>query len=526
MVHRTGVVLRGDPRRVVAQLFLPGQEMLIEGESRASSVLDRVERLSDDEVSRALASTRLRFGDRHVNLDGILLEHFRMVEHRCANREDLTEARCLLIGAYFTREYSIESAALFNPSIVPHPDQSGLPAGDLRVILSVRAVGEGHISSIGFREGIVRASGEVEIDEPGLTAGAGYGSDYSLHRDNFLWQLEEMGGAGESDLFVLSMLPERFSYAGLEAALADLAVNRLTHEHVDEAMSRLRWIAQCNYAITFPPHSRLPERVLWPSSPTESHGMEDARFVRFSGPDGERTYYGTYTAFDGRHVVPQLIQTADFHRFRISQMSGSAAKNKGLAIFPRHIDGRYVALSRWDREANDLVLSDNCRHWDRPVTVQVPELDWELIQLGNCGSPIETKAGWLVLNHGVGPMRVYGIGALLLDRDDPTKVLGRLREPLLTPNDEEREGYVPNVVYSCGALVHDGTLVLPYGSSDASVRVATLRVDDLIGALDERVQGRGRVTPRVAPSNPGRTVASSDEVAPQRLASTSTSTER
>lgn len=260
--------------------------------------------------------------------------------------------------------------------------------------------------------------------------------------------------------------------------------------------------------------------------------MEDARFVHFVGDDGERTYYGTYTAFDGRHVVPQLIQTGDFHRFRISQMSGAAAKNKGLAIFPRMIGGRYAALSRWDRESNDLVLSDNCRHWDSPVTVQAPDRPWELIQLGNCGSPIETDEGWLVLTHGVGPMRVYGIGALLLDRHDPSIVLGRLREPLLTPSAEEREGYVPNVVYSCGALVHRGVMVLPYGCSDLSVRVATVPLDDLLGALESpgrsataaTPQLRALVTPSAEPENPGRTVATSATEAPQRFDSTSART--
>jgi len=483
LVQRTGTVLRGDPRRVVAQLFLPGQELLIEGESRASTVLDRIAALDDDEVAVALARTRLAFSERHTHLDGILEEHYSMVEHRVPDRYLLTKDRRLLIGAYFTREYSIEAAALFNPSIVPHPDQSGLADGDVRFILSVRAVGEGHISSIGFREGVVASSGEVRVHEPALTAGAGYGSAYSLYRDNFLWQLEELGGPRESDLFVLGSLPERFTYTDFEAALAELSMTRLTHEHVDETIARLRLIAQCNYAIEFPEASRLDERVLWPSSPTESHGMEDARFVRFMGDDGAVTYFGTYTAFDGRHVVPQLVQTGDFHRFRVSQMSGAAAKNKGLAIFPRMVDGRFAALSRWDRESNDLVLSDNCRHWDSPVTVQAPERDWEIIQLGNCGSPIETEAGWLVLTHGVGPMRVYGIGALLLDRRDPSVVIGKLPLPLLTPNDDEREGYVPNVVYSCGAMAHGDRLVLPYGCSDHTIRVATVDLPGLLDAL-------------------------------------------
>ena len=283
---------------------------------------------------------------------------------------------------------------------------------------------------------------------------------------------------------MLHLLPARFDFSDLEHALNELETNWVSHENVELAVARVRWISRCNYAISFPEHSRLSERVLWPQGPTESHGMEDARFVQFTDTDVTPTYLGTYTAFDGAHVVPQLIETDDFHTFQIRQLSGSAAKNKGLAIFPRKIGGQYVALSRWDREANDLVTSDNARHWDNPVTVQSPEKSWELIQLGNCGSPIETDEGWLVLTHGVGPMRVYGIGALLLDRDDPTKVIGKLNQPLLTPNETEREGYVPNVVYSCGSLIHRGHLILPYGCSDSMVRVCVVEVDELLNALD------------------------------------------
>ena len=485
LVQRHGVLLRGDPRRVIAQLFLPGQEVLIEGESRAIPVLERIQRMSEDEAMEALLRTHARFGLRHRDLDSILMTNFRRVEHRCHEPEALTPVRRLLIGAYFTREYSIEAAALFNPSIVVHPDQSGLGDGELRFVLTVRGVGEGHISSIGFREGVIAADGGVVVNLPGLSATAGDSTAYSLYRDNVMWQLEELGGHGENERFVLGLLPEHFTYQQLEQALSVLDSDRLIYRDVDQSMARLRWVTQCNYAVEFPAETRLAERVLYPTSPTESHGMEDARFVHFTDDDGHSTYYGTYTAFDGQHVVPQMIQTSDFLNFRISQLSGSSAKNKGLALFPRKVNGQFVALSRWDRESNDLVYSENARHWDRGITVQAPEQPWELIQLGNCGSPIETEAGWLVLTHGVGPMRLYGIGAMLLDLDDPSRVIGKLQEPLLTPDEHEREGYVPNVVYTCGALAHGDTLVMPYGCSDATVRIATVDLPSLLAQLRE-----------------------------------------
>jgi predicted GH43/DUF377 family glycosyl hydrolase len=242
-------------------------------------------------------------------------------------------------------------------------------------------------------------------------------------------------------------------------------------------------VAASNYDTIFPEDSAIGERVLWPMGPTETHGMEDARFVRFVDDDGSVTYYGTYTAFDGVHVAPQLLETTDFRAFRITQLTGLAARNKGMALFPRRIGGRYVALSRWDRENNAIAFSDDCRAWGGPATLQSPEQPWELLQVGNCGSPLETTEGWLVLTHGVGPMRVYSIGAVLLDLDDPTRVVARLPEPLMVPDASEREGYVPNVLYSCGALLHGDTVVLPYGIGDAAIGVAVIRLPDLLDRL-------------------------------------------
>ncbi|HYT37928.1 MAG TPA: glycoside hydrolase family 130 protein [Acidimicrobiia bacterium] len=482
-VRRLSPQLGPDPRRVLARLFVPGQEMLADGESRAGGVIERILALSEEEVAATLEATLASFGSRHRDLETIFEEHFDLVAHRLGHHNHLTEERRLLMGAYFTNEYSVEGAALFNPSIVLHPDQSQMGFGEARIVLSLRAVGEGHLSCIEFRTGIVDAGSQIRIDDPGTVLVPGRARPAVYERALFRGKLAELGERGESAAFVLDALPERFTRLELELALAELGDQILTRTNAPETIDHIRRVAASNYDTVFPEDSALGERVLWPKGPTESHGMEDARFVRFVDDDGSVTYYATYTAFDGVHVSPQLLETTDFRTFRITQMTGPAARNKGMALFPRRIDGRYVALSRWDRENNAIVTSDDCRAWGGPVTLQSPEQPWELLQIGNCGSPLETADGWLVLTHGVGPMRVYSIGALLLDLDDPTRVVARLPEPVMVPDASEREGYVPNVLYSCGALLHADTVVLPYGIGDAAIGVAVIRLSDLLGRL-------------------------------------------
>jgi predicted GH43/DUF377 family glycosyl hydrolase len=482
-VQRLSPQLGPDPRRVLARLFVPGQEMLADGESRAGGVINRILALSEEEVTATLEATLASFGARHRELETILEEHFDLVAHRLGARIELSEERRLLIGAYFTNEYAVEGAALFNPSIVLHPEQDQVGFGEARVILSLRAVGEGHLSCIEFRTGIVDAGSQIRIDDPGSVLVPGRARPPVYERALFRGKLAELGEAGESAAFVLDSLPERFSQVELELALADLGDQVLTRTMARETIEHIRWVAASNYDRIFPEDSAIGERVLWPIGPTESHGMEDARFVRFVDDDGRVTYYATYTAFDGVHVVPQLLETTDFRAFRITQLTGPAARNKGMALFPRRIGGRYVALSRWDRENNAIVTSDNCRSWGTPTTLQSPERPWELLQIGNCGSPLETPDGWLVLTHGVGPMRVYSIGALLLDLDDPTRIVARLPEPVMVPDASEREGYVPNVLYSCGALLHGDSVVLPYGIGDAAIGVAVIPLPELLDRL-------------------------------------------
>ena len=483
LVTRTPHRLRPDSRRVVTRLVLPGQEMLGAGESRAGGVIERILALPDDEVSAALDAVMAGFGGRHRRLRATLEEHFELVAHRLAGGDALSSERRLLMGAYFTNEYSVEAAALCNPSAVLHPDQAGLGPGEARFIMSVRAIGEGHVSSIGFRTGVIGAGGDVDVDDPGPFLETGRRLPGRYDRELFRAELTELGTLGESAAFVLDALPMTFTADELDRALADLGDQVVTHSDVRETVEHVRSLALSNYDIDFPPESTIAERILLPMAPSESHGMEDARFVRFVDDDGSVTYYATYTAFDGVNVVPKLLETADFRQFRITPLTGPAAKNKGLALFPRRVGGRYLALSRWDRERNSVVSSPDGRSWEAATTVQSPERAWELLQLGNCGSPIETPDGWLVLTHGVGPMRVYSLGAVLLDLDDPTRLLARLPAPFLVPDDSERDGYVPNVVYSCGALLHDQNLMVPYGISDATIGFVVVQVGEILDRL-------------------------------------------
>ncbi len=479
-VTRTDVVLTANPARVLARLFVPGHELSRDGRSRASGVLARILALPEDEVGAALGRVRARYAGRHRDLPEVLRANYERIAHRIPDDVVLSDEHRALVGAWFTHEYAIEAAALFNPSAVVHPDQSGLAPGWCRFVLSLRAVGEGHLSSVEFRTGVVGPAGELRIDGAGPHIESGRVLPTWYDRELFAAALAGQDIDRESAAFVMDRLPPRFHSGELESALAALAAERLTRPTAARTADLARRIAACSYEVEFPPDCPIDGRVLWPQGPSESRGIEDARFVHV---EDDGVYRATYTAFDGASIAPQLIETADFRRFRMSQLSGPAARNKGMALFPRRVRGRHVALSRWDRENNAIATSADGVCWDDPVTLQTPSRPWELLQLGNCGSPVETEAGWIVLTHGVGPMREYAIGALLLDLEEPSRVLGALRDPLLAPADDERDGYVPNVVYSCGALRHGDRLLLPYGASDASVRFAFVDLPLLVERL-------------------------------------------
>lgn len=481
-VSRGTLRLRPDPGRVITALFVPGEEMP-EGDSRAKSVVERILAMDGDDVTATLADVRGRFGHRHRDLEAIWLEHFRLAARRLGRVDDVPVEKAMLVGAYFTRELSLEGAALFNPSMVAHPDQGGLVPGETRYVMSLRAVGEGHISSIEFRTGTVGPAGAVRLDGPGKFRECGQHSPGPYSRDLFHAKLAERGCDNYAAAQVLDRVGPVFGPADLDSALEASHRDVLARKPALEALLAIRWVAANNYTVKFAPETQLAERVLWPHGPAEAQGMEDARFVRFVDDDGTVTYFAPYTAFDRVAIAPQLLSTTDFATFGVTQLSGRFAVNKGMALFPRRIGGRYLALSRWDRENLAVAVSDDLSEWGEATTLHFASRPWQLVQVGNCGSPTETPEGWLVLTHGVGPMRSYGIGAILLDLDDPRRVIGSLSYPLLLANEEEREGYVPNVVYSCGALVHGQALVLPYGFSDSAVGFARVDIAELLRAL-------------------------------------------
>jgi predicted GH43/DUF377 family glycosyl hydrolase len=478
-VQRTGLILRPNSRRVLIRTFLPGSEQ------RIRAIIARVLTVSEDEVDQEWMRVLIDFGNRHPHIANFFLKRFEEVRPYLPTDIPLSAGRQCLLGAYFTQEYALEAAALFNPSMVWHPDQEGLADGEKRFILSLRATGEGHISSIVFRSGIVGADGSIRIDTPSpFVTAADVLPDSRYNKSLFNRKLQELDLLNRFAEETLALLPEEFTDNDLKETLAfQERRNRVMARENNRTAQGLMVLALANYEFCYAPDQALSERVVFPYSPTESGGIEDARFVRFVEDDGSIRYYATYTAYDGRIALPQFLETQDFLHFRISTLNGSEIQNKGMALFPRKIGGHYVMLSRQDNENIYIMYSDMVHFWHEKKLLLRPTYPWEYVQLGNCGSPIETDAGWLVIHHGVGPMRRYSIGAFLLDKDDPERAIGRLPEPLLAPDEEEREGYVPNVVYSCGGQVHNGILILPYAMSDSASSFATIRLDELLGAM-------------------------------------------
>jgi predicted GH43/DUF377 family glycosyl hydrolase len=480
-VRRTPLILRPDPSRVLLRPFTPGDS------ERVGRIIGRILAIPEECVAPLLSAICDEFCKRHENIHAVFLERFAQVRETFETDQELSEQRRQLIGAYFLAEYALEAAALFNPSIVPHPDQTGLQAGALRFVLSLRATGEGHISSVTFRTGVLLANHRIDVITPtGFLTEPRQVPNLLYEKGLFGRKLAEIGLTREFSRRVLNKLRGSFTLDDLRRSL-QAEQFRLPDgmSREDQLESQGIWLlARSNYEVQFQPNQKLSERVIFPATPSQRNGIEDARFVRFQQDDGNYIYYATFTAYDGRVVMPELVETADFLFFRFITLNGPAAQNKGMALFPRKINGRYAMLSRQDNENMYLMFSDNVHFWNECTALLKPAFPWELVQLGNCGSPIETDAGWLVLSHGVGPMRKYCIGAFLLDRDDPTKVIGRLREPLLSPNQKEREGYVPNVVYTCGAMLYNGELIIPYGLADQATGFATVALADVLGAMN------------------------------------------
>ncbi len=435
-VRRREIMLLPDSSRVIIRPFIPGNEQ------RVTTVIGRALALSEDETERELKGVRAEFSSRHLGTDALWLSNFERVLPQVFTQRPLSRARRLLLGALFSGEYALESAALFNPSIVPHPDQAEVEQGALRFIMSLRATGEGHISSIEFRSGVIAAGGEIRLDEISRFASAtGIVPNPEYLKKTFAIKLQEMGFENEYAQAVLNALSEGFSRSDLDKAVARTRSDTLpATRDLHRTLDCIQWLADSNYELQFSSELALSERVIFPESPTESKGIEDARFVRFVEDDGSAKYYATYTAYDGRAILPQLIETEDFLRFRMLTLSGNGVKNKGMALFPRRIDGRYAMLARQDDENLFIMFSDDPNYWSEPQLLLRPSETWESVKVGNCGSPIETEAGWLVLTHGVGPMRKYCIGAALLALHDPRRVIGRLREPTALPRGYRARG--------------------------------------------------------------------------------------
>jgi len=424
-LNRQALYLRPDPARVIVRPFKPTTEprdFNPTDKTRANHIVERVLALNSEAAASQLAEVLENFLGRHRNLLETFEARTDEMEEALVDHSTFSKIQRQLIGAYFLNEYSFEASALFNPSIVSHPDQSDAPKDGLRFVLSLRAVGEGHVSSLTFRAGTIAADGSLSVDPTARLASSP--------------RIERRSAGADGD----------------------------------------------DIELTFKPNEDISERVIFPVTESQSNGIEDARFVEFND-GGRKTYYATYTAYSGRAIRSELIETSDFVSFRMSPLRGAATHNKGMALFPRRIDGKYAMIARQDNENLYLIYSDDLYRWDGGQAVLKPLFPWEFVQIGNCGSPIELDEGWLLLTHGVGPVRKYSIGAALLDKNDPFKVLARSREPLLRPEPSEREGYVPNVVYTCGAMRHNDQIILPYAVSDTFSNFATVKISTLLNTM-------------------------------------------
>ncbi len=478
-VSRTKIRLNPDYKKVIPRFFNTGNE-------RSGILINKVVLMNEEDAQRLLTHILNEFASRYRNIQSIFQKHFSLIKYLLPDdvQQSLSEEKKLLIGSYFTMEYSIEAAALFNPSVIEDPDQEGVMPGQKKVIISFRATGESHISSVVFKKGIFNENGMISFEPSGKFLAEGY-----------VTELENDNRAGLTDILSKMALPE-----DILSGILNQLHNQLPYKDIEvilkNALQKIESSGEKNklcydilhrlntcYELQFPPESDLSERVIFPVTLTEKNGIEDARFVKFADDDGSFTYIGTCTAYDGTFILPQLIITTDFRLFKISRLYGKAAINKNLALFPKKINGRYAMISRIDGINNYIMFSDNLYMWEEAVLLQQPKYPWEYVQVGNAGSPVETEKGWLLITHGVGPMRKYCLGASLFDLNDPTIELGRLKEPLLVPEEDERDGYVPNVVYSCGSIIHGDKLFIPYAVSDHASTFATIPLQELLDEI-------------------------------------------
>ena len=479
-IERKAVKVTPDSRRVIARFFFNGEE-------RAVELIKKVLSLSKEQTFALISPILQDFSKRHRNITKKLQRHCERVETQIRlagyDPDEIDEYARLLIGSYFTHEYSIESAAFFNPSIFEDPDRSNLEEGQQRVIISFRAVGEGHVSSIVFRRALIDRNNDITVMPAGNYIDEADRIRNAIYQKKLFLRKGAEEGINEDFLRTVDeKLGDQFDYVALKSIIIE-AKEKTTDEKTIKQYNLILALSDSYRKISFSRDTDISDRVIFPISDLESKGIEDARFVKFTRDNGSIVYYATYTAFDGIHILPKLLKTTDFYEFRTSPLNGPGAKNKNLALFPRKVNGKYAMLSRIDGWNNYIMYSDNINVWEDPIKIQCPEYPWEFVQIGNCGSPIETPEGWLVMTHAVGPMRRYSISASLLDLNNPEIEIGRLEEPLIIPNPDEREGYVPNVVYSCGSIIHNGELIIPYGLSDHSSSFATVNLALLLDRL-------------------------------------------
>jgi predicted GH43/DUF377 family glycosyl hydrolase len=483
-VERKDVKFMPDSSRVVARFFMNGDQ-------RTQNLVARIVAMSDFQVNQTLEQTLREFSRRHRNISQVFIKHCSkirdLIEEMQVNYEDLSEERKLLIGSYCTMEFALESAAFFNPSMIEDFDQTYLEAGEKRVIISFRATGEGHISSLVFRRGILDKNNDLHLMKIGKHIDKAEISHKKLYdKKRFIERLTEMDIPKKFSKAIMNRLPDRFEYYALKQEVNKILEDTNMIAERKRALEEITWLVDSFYDIEFKHDADLSARVIFPISESESSGIEDARFVRFVDEDGKIKIFATYTAYNGHTILPKLLSTDDFYTFRIMPLHGDGAQNKNLALFPNKIKGKYAMLARIDGVNNYIMFSERTTLWKNPILLQKPKYPWEFTQIGNCGSPLYTTEGWLIITHGVGPMRRYCIGASLFDLEDPTKEIGRLEEPLITPLENEREGYVPNVVYSCGALIHNQSLILPFAVSDYSSTYAVVNLAELFSALKRR----------------------------------------
>jgi len=454
----------------VVTLFL-----ILPGSDRTLHVVQRLKNLNEKDVEENLENVIREFSDRHRNIREIFLNHFNRIKIQYErDLSNFSVNKQLLLGAFFTKEYSIQAAALFNPSIVSHPDQQGLNPGEKRFIMSLRATGEGHISSVIFRTGTVDKQGKISLDAPARYCRI-------LQKNNeAIYYKEEIQRIAESvkgfNAVVLDKLPELFTASD---AISILKTIPDPGQSTIESIQILEEMFDMNYELEDSSNLNISEKVIFPTAKGESMGMEDVRLVKFE--DGGRIkYYGTYTAYDGKHIQTKMIETNDFNIFKIRTLYGSGIHDKGMALFPEKVNGKFVMISRQGGENINIMFSQDLYKWEQFQVLMEPQFSWEFLQLGNCGSPIKTEKGWLLLTHGVGAMRKYVISAILLDLNNPKLIIGRMDQPLLVADESEREGYVPNVVYTCGFMLHGRSIIIPYAIADSATGFVTIALDDLL----------------------------------------------